>query len=283
MRSSGVLTKRIQKVSGSRYISVFGSWTLGQREVRLTVQDATSGTRYKTEVLLDAKSSTQKAAHLLEMVLKAVNLEPNRDSSGQIKKKPWKVTIDEGQLRAVVEVNQEMDQPEHEQKTGSTRRFLAPARQRETEGEFDYFDEAKACPPRRKPPKPRRKRQIKEPVPSAHNLAMRAPRFLPRADDITFKCKRILDSREMIVLAAFRPLEGSITLQAHDPSIDHFWRLVLRTRPPGAELSEDGGFLDLPLDKQHSVLEDLCGNLRVDDSSMRSLGTLHNSYFTPSD
>lgn len=43
---------------------------------------------------------------------------------------------------------------------------------------------------------------------------------------------------------------GSITLQAHDPSIDHYWRLVLRTRPPGAKLSQDGGFLNLPLEKQ---------------------------------
>lgn len=283
----GVVRKTIQKVNGSRYISVHGSLKLGDRDVRIIIQDATSRARYKTSFQLDeesartAQADEEQAASLLRVVAMACTLVPNRDASGLIsKKKPWRASIDTDQLQDVLKAQHEMDEEERQQEKPARSAPVRHTQHRDTEGEFDYFDETLSCPRRKKKRRRRRKRLKRPPVPSAKNFAMRAPRFLPRADDITFQCTRVLDSREMHMLAAYRPLDGSITLQARDAAIHHCWRLSLSSRAPGAGLAEDGGFVNLPAEQQMVWLEELLANLRIADPSAHSLGTLELSTFT---
>lgn len=286
----GVVHKKIQKVDGSRYMSIDGYLKLGDREVRVVIQDATSGSLYKTVFQLDEDSArmaladAEEAGSMVRAVAMACRLVPNRHpGSGLVAKgQPWRASMDPAQLKAVLRARREMEEEERQEKP--TRRHSvghAPTHKAATGGEFDYFDETLSCPPptRKKKRQPRKKRLARPPIPSAKNLAMRAPRFLPQHSDILFQCTRVLDDREIDILAAYRPHNGTITLQARDAAIDHCWRLVLRSRAPGQTAADDGGFVKLPFEQQMASLEDLAGNLRIVNSSAHSLGTLELSRF----
>lgn len=209
-------------------------------------------------------------------------LSPTATKTACAKKKAWTVEIDLDQLQAALEVNHDMDEQAHQQET-STRRAAAASRDRRTreheeqEGEFDYFNES-ACPPLESNQKNKtnklQNRSHQRQISRKADMSMDAPPFRPSIDDIVFKCVRELDYRMMHILVAYRPLNGSITLQAHDKKIDHYWRLVVRTRAADADPFADDGFNNRDIKEQLQALEGLVAWLEITDTSDYSLGKL---------
>lgn len=294
------LEQQLEQVSHGRYISIRGSLKLGSNKIKIAIEDVTSGAVYKTTFELDeqaartAQDDTEQGNRILRVVVLACDLVPNRDKNGQLKKKAWLVEINPEQLQAALEVNHEMDEQAHQnQLTTPTRRAATASRDRrareheepdQEEDEFSYFDE-RACPSiqldqskKLKPQMPKlEKRQ--RPLSYKEDMSMDAPPFRTKIDDIVFKCVRELDYRPMDILVAYRPMDGSITLQAHDASIDHFWRLVVRTRPKDSPPGADDGLNNLEIKEQLQALEGLVGMLEITNTSDYSLGKLEMNMF----
>ena len=292
-RESKILEQQLEKVCHGRYVSVRGSLKLGSNKIKIAMQDITSGVIYRTSFFLDEESTqtaqddNEQGIRMVRVVVLACDLVPNRGKNGLLKKKAWTVEIDPEQLQAVLEVNHEMDEQEYQQQSSSTRRAATASRNRrarerdernegDQEGEFDYFDE-KACPPHK--PNRRRAKKLENQKHQRHLLrkadfSMDAPPFHAKIDDIVFQCVRELDFRPMHILAAYRPLDGSITLQARDKSIDHNWRLVVRTRPADADPGADDGLNNRDIKEQLQALEGLVAMLDITNTSDYSLGKL---------
>ena len=298
-QSAEILEQQVEHVSHGRYISIRGSLKLGSNKIKVAIEDITSGTVYKTTFELDeeaaqtAQDDTEQGNRILRVVVLASDLVPNRDKNGLRKKKAWLVEINPEQLQAALEVNHEIDEQDQNQLPTPTRRAATASRDRrareheepdQEEDEFSYFNE-RACPPiqynqskKLKPQTPQdEKRQ--RPLSYKTDMSMDAPPFRTKIDDIVFKCERELDYRPMDILVAYRPLDGSITLQAHDASIEHYWRLVVRTRPKDAPPGADDGLNNLDIKGQLQALEGLVGMLEIRNTSDFSLGKLEMNMF----
>jgi len=302
-QNAEILEQQLEQVSHGRYISIRGSLKLGSNKIKIAIEDITSGAVYKTSFELDeeaaqtAQDDTEQGNRMLRVVVLACDLVPNRDKNGLRKKKAWSVEINPIQLQAALEVNHEMDEQVYQnQMPTPTRRAATASRDRrarehtesdqeEEEDEFEYFNE-RACPPtiqlnqsrKFKPQTPQHEKR-QRPLSYKTDMSMDAPPFRTKIDDIVFKCVRELDYRSMNILVAYRPLDGSITLQANDPSIDHYWRLVVRTRPKEAPPGADDGLNNRDIKEQLQALEGLVGMLEIRNTSDYSLGKLELNMF----